>query len=716
MPAPYLPIDSYAGLPEHQWSSLVGIITAIVGNAIIAFGLNTQRYAHIRIDRELRDKQDPKAKTARKQLPKKLRQYGTLIQQEEAAEERQRINEAATVPTELNGAPEEVDGHFDNGKKHAAQEEDGEDENEGEDSQPQRKSYLRSPWWWLGIALMTVGETGNFLAYGFAPASIVSPLGVVALILNCLIAPLMLKERFRQRDFWGVVVAIGGAVTVVLSAKTNEKKLGPGGLLADIKRWEFLVYVAITVVLIIALMIASPRYGERTLSVDLGLVGLFGGYTALSTKGVASLLSTSLYRAFQYPIFYILVLVLVASAVLQIRYLNRALQNFNSTQVIPTQFVLFTLSVIIGSAVLYRDFERTDIDHVLKFVFGCLLTFGGVYLITSGREQEDEEENEEVTQHDVERIRLLDDEAAHAPEPDNKQEARNLKLDTNIHVPETPQLALSRTSSAVPSIAVTPAATSTEDINRNPFISSTDDLSRMQAQPDTGDRPQTPVHQITRSTSSQTPFFTPSTTKLQTPNQRLGRTISSPAQPQTPTRRGPSPPKPHLEAPYSVSTLKRASISLVPGPILQPLSSSLAGIVADRILRGEGTDSPVRSPLRRFRSNRESARLRHPAAGSSDVDLEAGIPNAFASENAAQRVHDARRAQVSTDSGESPTLMRTTTQEESGSFVDSIKGTKGRLRSMSETLTNFMSKARRSSKDDGRNGGGGSAIGTEGNN
>lgn len=716
MPAPYQPIDSYAGLPEHQWSSLVGIITAIVGNAIIAFGLNTQRYAHIRIDRELRDKQDPEAKTARKQLPKKLRQYGTLVQQEEAAEERQRINEAATVPTELNGAPDEADGQLGNGKKHAAQEEDSEDENEGENNRPQRKSYLRSPWWWLGIALMTVGETGNFLAYGFAPASIVSPLGVVALILNCLIAPLMLKERFRQRDFWGVVVAIGGAVTVVLSAKTNEKKLGPGGLLADIKRWEFLVYVAITIVLIIALMIASPRYGERTLSVDLGLVGLFGGYTALSTKGVASLLSTSLYRAFQYPIFYVLVLVLVASAVLQIRYLNRALQNFNSTQVIPTQFVLFTLSVIIGSAVLYRDFERTDLDHVLKFVFGCLLTFGGVYLITSGREQEDEEENEEVTQHDVERIRLLDDEVAQAPESDNKQEGRNLKLDTSIQIPEAPHSALSRTSSAVPSIAVAPAATSTEDINKNPFISSTDDLSRMQAQPDTGDRPQTPVHQITRSTSSQTPFFTPSTTKLQTPTQRLGRTISSPAQPQTPTRRGPSPPKPHLEAPSTVSTLKRASISFVPGPILQPLSSSLAGIVADRILRGEGTDSPVRSPLRRFRSNRESARLRHPAVGSSDTDLEAGIPNTFASENAAQRVHDARRTQASTDSDDSPTLMRTTTQEESGSFVDSIKSAKGRLRSMSETLTSFVSKARRSSKDDGRDGGGGgSAIGTDGN-
>ena len=38
-------------------------------------------------------------------------------------------------------------------------------------------SYLRSGTWWIGILLMIAGETGNFVAYGFAPASVVAPLG-----------------------------------------------------------------------------------------------------------------------------------------------------------------------------------------------------------------------------------------------------------------------------------------------------------------------------------------------------------------------------------------------------------------------------------------------------------------------------------------------------------------------------------------------------------
>lgn len=240
--------DSYASydisLDPHgkQWSSIVGIVTSIVGNILISFALNTQRYAHIRIDREYRDKQDPEAKKARKKLPKKLRNYGAAVQQEEAAEERQRINENASIPDELTGQHNDEGDARPNGKTHASEEPATADdtEEEGEAEKQQRQSYLKSPWWWLGIVMMTIGETGNFLAYGFAPASIVSPLGVVGLISNCLIAPLMLKERFRQRDFWGVLIAIGGAVTVVLSAKTSEKQLDPDGLWDDIKRWSTL--------------------------------------------------------------------------------------------------------------------------------------------------------------------------------------------------------------------------------------------------------------------------------------------------------------------------------------------------------------------------------------------------------------------------------------------------------------------------------------------
>ncbi|KAK1915250.1 hypothetical protein P3342_003057 [Pyrenophora teres f. teres] len=214
----------------------------------------------------------------------------------------------------------------------------------------------------------------------------------------------MLKEPFRKRDALGVIIAVGGAVTVVLSANDNNPKLGPGEVWDLIRRWEFETYLGITVGVMMVLMVASNRYGEKNILIDLGLVGLFGGYTALSTKGVASLLSYTLWRAITFPVFYLLVAILVGTAVMQIKYINRALQRFDATQVIPVQFVLFTLSVIGGSAVLYRDFERTSAEDAGKFVGGCALTFFGVWLITSGRPGRDEEEDEEDDEPESEEV------------------------------------------------------------------------------------------------------------------------------------------------------------------------------------------------------------------------------------------------------------------------------------------------------------------------
>lgn len=63
------------------------------------------------------------------------------------------------------------------------------------------------------------------MAYAFAPASVVAPLGTVALISNVILAPIMLKERFRKQDLKGIFIAIIGAVVVVVNSKSDEVKV-----------------------------------------------------------------------------------------------------------------------------------------------------------------------------------------------------------------------------------------------------------------------------------------------------------------------------------------------------------------------------------------------------------------------------------------------------------------------------------------------------------
>ena len=61
----------------------------------------------------------------------------------------------------------------------------------------------------------------------------------------------------------------------------------------------------------------------------------------------------------------------------------------NLSQQVPVYYVLFSLSSIVGSNILYRVFENEDPHTIFLFGTGCALTFYGVWLLTSRRQRGD---------------------------------------------------------------------------------------------------------------------------------------------------------------------------------------------------------------------------------------------------------------------------------------------------------------------------------------
>jgi drug/metabolite transporter (DMT)-like permease len=609
-------------LTSEDWSSLIGIVTAIVGNVLISFALNTQRYAHLRLSQESNDDAERRRSQRRKNKRKSGgdgRNYGT--QQEEIAEERAREN-ARYGPANGQLELEEEEAHEGDplipalGSRKTSQSTvdsslpNGNDEKG--DAEGKSKSYLKSPIWWLGIALMTLGEAGNFLAYGFAPASIVSPLGVVALISNCLIAPLLLHEKFRWRDAIGVVIAVGGCVTVVLSASDSNPRLNPDIIWDLITTWEFETYLGVTVGLIAILMFASNKYGHKSVLIDIGLVGLFGGYTALSTKGIASLLSSEIWKVITFPITYLLLAILVTTAIMQIKYLNRALQRFNATVVIPTQFVMFTLSVIIGSAILYRDFERESPEDAGKFIGGCALTFLGVWCITSGRSDDDEsgEESEGDEAEEGETVDLIDHEGTQSEvhgRYNAKASAKSAPFNSgrinSIGSAEIPP-SLVITHDFQPSTPKNPSGLSMDGYSLNPGPANRSAIHAASAADlipaDTDPTKRSLMHATT--SAPVVPTLSPN--RPQTPRTTTTPSLVEP--PRTPQAREQSHLDPNI-SPQRAALMSRNSITtLFPdfGPLTSPLSSSLSAIVADSLRRG--VDQSHNRSVRQVRRNTTS--------------------------------------------------------------------------------------------------------------
>jgi drug/metabolite transporter (DMT)-like permease len=710
-------------LTSKDWSSLIGIVTAIVGNVLISFALNTQRYAHLRLSQDSSERAEKRRAERRRRNKKNgkrsgngkskargdARHYGSdaLQQQDEQeviAEERARENARygpanGQLELEEEEEPQEGDplipslGSRKSSSSTAGSALSNGGDEKGED-EGKSKSYLRSPIWWLGISLMVLGEAGNFLAYGFAPASIVSPLGVVALISNCLIAPLLLHEKFRWRDAVGVVIAVGGCVTVVLSASDSNPRLDPDIIWDLITTWEFETYLGVTVGLIIVLLFASNKYGHKSILIDIGLVGLFGGYTALSTKGIASLLSNKIWKVITFPITYLLLAVLVFTAVMQIKYINRALQRFNATMVIPTQFVMFTLSVIIGSAILYRDFERESAEDAYKFVGGCALTFLGVWCITSGRSDNNDGDSDaglDDEDEEVDAVDLVDHEAElnGRRNSNTKSSAKSAPIrnglaneSSSMEVP--PSLII--THEFQPSTPRNPSGLDLDSYslaagpaNRSAIhASSAADLTATGTDP----TKRSPMHATTSA---------PIIPTLPPPRPETPRTTTTPAlePPRTPQNRDPNNSN-HLDptsSPNRAALLSRNSITtLFPdfGPLTSPLSSSLSAIVADSLRRGVD-HSNQRSSLRPLRRNTTSR------------GQQAHLATTPESSNAARERHSIASGTLSQDD-ENEELGALTRAVTSGGGSSSRRGTQKsqraglRARSLSATLGDLFTR------------------------
>jgi drug/metabolite transporter (DMT)-like permease len=186
-----------------------------------------------------------------------------------------------------------------------------------------RKPYMHLWLWWLGFLATLVGEMGNFSAYGFAPASLIAPLGAVSVISNAFIASFFLGEGFRLRDLVGCALCIGGGVVIVLAGTSHPAAPDFKGFLYLVQDPVFLAYMA-CLSLVTALMLGfQDKYGDAHVSYYVLLCSMIGSVTVLACKGVSTMLNMWACCGgavpFGQPVLYGLLFVLGATAVLQVR-------------------------------------------------------------------------------------------------------------------------------------------------------------------------------------------------------------------------------------------------------------------------------------------------------------------------------------------------------------------------------------------------------------
>ena len=187
------------------------------------------------------------------------------------------------------------------------------------------KAFIRLPLWWVGITLNALGEVGNMLAYGLAPAAVVASVGSVGVVVNQIIAVCCLKEQGRKRDLGGVCGVVAGVVLIIFGVPETEKELTVQVMLSAevFLAPRAYVYLSALVVVIAVLVIfveprradahrhtpraaaaaapphgtASPpriglcRYAERHILVWLTLCSVISSMTVVACRGFSSLVT-----------------------------------------------------------------------------------------------------------------------------------------------------------------------------------------------------------------------------------------------------------------------------------------------------------------------------------------------------------------------------------------------------------------------------------------
>ncbi|GAB1289719.1 Magnesium transporter NIPA3 [Apodemus speciosus] len=175
------------------------------------------------------------------------------------------------------------------------------------------------------------GEAANFAAYAFAPATLVTPLGALSVLIR----------RF-----------ISFAVVV-------------------------------TVIALVLILIVAPKKGQTNILVYIAICSLIGAFSVSSVKGLGIALKELLERkpVYKDPLVFILLAVLALSVTTQINYLNKALDTFNTSLVTPIYYVFFTSMVVTCSAILFQEWYGMKAGDVIGTLSGFFTIINGIFLL-----------------------------------------------------------------------------------------------------------------------------------------------------------------------------------------------------------------------------------------------------------------------------------------------------------------------------------------------
>ncbi|XP_069313549.1 magnesium transporter NIPA3 [Eulemur rufifrons] len=245
-------------------------------------------------------------------------------------------------------------------------------------------SYLKEWLWWAGLLSMGAGEAVNFAAYAFAPATLVTPLGALSVLISAILSSYFLNEHLNIHGKIGCILSILGSTVMVIHAPQEEEVTSLHEMEMKLRDPGFISFAVIVIVIsLVLILIVAPKKGETNILVYISICSLIGAFSVSSVKGLGIAIKELLEwkPVYKHPLVFVLLAVLVLSVTTQINYLNKALDTFNTSLVTPIYYVFFTSMVVTCSAILFQEWYSMDAGDIIGTLSGFFTIINGIFLL-----------------------------------------------------------------------------------------------------------------------------------------------------------------------------------------------------------------------------------------------------------------------------------------------------------------------------------------------
>ncbi|XP_025424700.1 magnesium transporter NIPA2 [Sipha flava] len=249
--------------------------------------------------------------------------------------------------------------------------------------------YLKNWLWWFGLSLMAFGEIFNFAAYAFAPASMVTPLGAISVIVAAILSSKYLNEQLNLLAKIGCFMCIIGSTVIVIHSPKEEEVDNLEDLLQKLTEPSFIVYTSIMLLIIASIFFYfGPLYGSSNVIVYVIMCSTSGSLTVMWCKGLGLAIRETISGQSEFTnwLTYMFIVLLITFVSIQMNYLNKALDTFNTIVVTPVYYVTFTTLVITASAILFKEWEHLQINDIIGIICGFLITVTAIFMLNTFRD------------------------------------------------------------------------------------------------------------------------------------------------------------------------------------------------------------------------------------------------------------------------------------------------------------------------------------------